>query len=480
MGYDVNQALQDGYSVKEVSNYLKFDYDKAIKDGYTDDEITAFLMMDREQPVTEWEKPLEWGDVPLEAVKNIPGSAWEFGKNIYQAVRHPVKTVKVLGKVAVGGVQKAIPGEQKQEKYFNATMDFFKERYGGEENLKQTIATDPVGFLTDVSAVLGGAGIVVSGVGKVSKVSAVSKVAERTGKVGRIVDPLATVGEALKAKTAVNSAVKTVLQFSKKESVFKVDDLANAFMAKGLNVTRSSLKSLDKKIAKIKNKINKIIDEKTATGIKIKTDDIVKSLDELTEDAARQGLELSDIKIIEKLKNQFREMHGAELTPRQVQDIKVGLNKGFKGNLNEKFGQIRAKVRDKIRFEAKTKLEELNPELKYLNKDEGVMIELRKAINTAINEFEKRPTFESKGLMAGGIAGGVVGGVVGVQMGDPLLGLAFAGVSALTVKVLVNPKVSIAFAKAIRLAKIRAIQGTRYGTRPAFQAGRLEKLITEE
>ncbi|KKM82054.1 hypothetical protein LCGC14_1323520, partial [marine sediment metagenome] len=43
--------------------------------------------------------PPEWADVPLEALKNIPSSSIELGKNIYQAIRHPIETGKALGTV---------------------------------------------------------------------------------------------------------------------------------------------------------------------------------------------------------------------------------------------------------------------------------------------------------------------------------------------------------------------------------------------
>ena len=40
--------------------------------------------------------------LPLEAFKNIPRSTLQFGKDIWQAVRHPVQTGKALGSVALG------------------------------------------------------------------------------------------------------------------------------------------------------------------------------------------------------------------------------------------------------------------------------------------------------------------------------------------------------------------------------------------
>lgn len=486
MAFDINSALKEGYTVKEVSKFLKFDYDNAIKEGYTDDDVVSFLMMDKQQPIKVTETDtLDWGDVPLEAVKNIPSSALEYGKNIWQALRHPIKTGKALSDIVVGAMQPLLPEDirafPKQQEMAAQVGSFFKERYGGIENLKKTIAEDPVGFLTDISVPLTIGGAAVTKVGTISKVSGLAKAGRATQVVGRVAEPIGAIGAGVgglaKLRQPVNSLVKTALQMSKQKGLVKIDELADAFIAKGLNIRRSSLKMLDRDINKVRGAINQIVDKKTTAGIQIKTDNIVKALDDLTTNAAKQGLETLDLRIIERMKGQFSELHGATLTPRQVQDLKVGLNKGFKGNINERFGQVRAKVRDKLRVGAKTQLEELHPELKTLNKNEGVMIELRNSIEEAIIRLEKTPTFESKGLIAGGIAGSVVGGAVGVAVGDIATGLKFAVAAALTAKLLTNPRVQVALAKALTKARLITTQAGRVQrvTRPAFQAGRIAR-----
>jgi hypothetical protein len=125
--------------------------------------------------------PIEWSQVPAMAAQNFVPSAAQLGKDVFNMVRHPVETATSIGNLAVGGVQKLIPGEQEKEKYANAMGQFLSERYGGEDEFKRTLATDPVGFLADLSAfVTGGAGAVRGAAAGVAKAAATGGAVART------------------------------------------------------------------------------------------------------------------------------------------------------------------------------------------------------------------------------------------------------------------------------------------------------------
>lgn len=132
-----------------------------------------------------------WGSVPLEAASNIPSSAANLLTGLYQSVRHPIETGKGLLAAGQGGtvnlmpqayidwLNKVQPGlaEKRAEvsKVGDIVGQFYKERYGGAEELKKTLATDPVGAAADLSAILsGGAAIApkASTVGQVLKTGA--------------------------------------------------------------------------------------------------------------------------------------------------------------------------------------------------------------------------------------------------------------------------------------------------------------------
>lgn len=135
-----------------------------------------------------------WSDVPLAALKNTPASAIEFGKNLAQPFMHPVQTAENIGALGKGLYSKAEgalgyeqnPQEKAQvEAPANAVGDFFKQRYGGLDNLKKTMSEDPIGFLGDAATVLTGGELAV---GRVPGV--IGQTARAAGTVGGAIDPI--------------------------------------------------------------------------------------------------------------------------------------------------------------------------------------------------------------------------------------------------------------------------------------------------
>lgn len=159
---------------------------------------------------------MDWADVPVAAISNLPSSAGRFAKGIYEAVRHPVDTAENVGKVIEGGLRKIIPGggtrpEDPQEMQARLRMrnvdkaeavgQFFKDRYGSEQGFKQALATDPVGVASDAAAVLsGGAGLT----GKVG----LSSLSGGLQTASKAINPLSAVGYvAKKAAPMVGAAL---------------------------------------------------------------------------------------------------------------------------------------------------------------------------------------------------------------------------------------------------------------------------------
>lgn len=138
-----------------------------------------------EETITTAPETLTARQVAGQAFRNIPESGLQYGKDIFTAITDPIGTAKSIGELGLGIIQLAIPGEQANEQQAKAVGQYFANRYGGMENLKKTIATDPVGFLGDASVLLtGGASIA-------GKVGGLKEVAEAAKKAGQVIDPLA-------------------------------------------------------------------------------------------------------------------------------------------------------------------------------------------------------------------------------------------------------------------------------------------------
>jgi len=149
-------------------------------------------------------KKRSWKDVPGEAFVNIYPSAKTMATGLYQAVTNPVQTVSGIMDVAAGGLQNALPkpvvnfinqfetnpqAAQRAVQAANAAGGMLKDRYGSEEGLKNTLATDPVGAAGDLSLLLSGGG------GLAARTPMLTKTAPVLRKAANITDPLYLAGK---------------------------------------------------------------------------------------------------------------------------------------------------------------------------------------------------------------------------------------------------------------------------------------------
>ena len=146
---------------------------------------------------------MSWSDVPGQALSNAPHSAMEFGKAIVQPFMHPIETAKSIKNIGHGALQKAgVMSGDEDIKYADALGGFVKDRYGGMEQIKKTLATDPVGAAADLSmAFTGGSSALARAPGYIGRAG------EAAGAVGRAVDPINAAGKAVKGAAKVGSEV---------------------------------------------------------------------------------------------------------------------------------------------------------------------------------------------------------------------------------------------------------------------------------
>lgn len=139
-------------------------------------------------------------------IAGVPASASKFGKGIVDAVTSPMQTLNTLGKGVAGAVENLAPslvaktravGKQiipdslrnpndpsaTPKQTANAIGGFYKNRYGGVQNIKDTLYNDPIGSAADVAGLL-------SGVGGAAKVGGLVKVGGALSRAGEVLDPL--------------------------------------------------------------------------------------------------------------------------------------------------------------------------------------------------------------------------------------------------------------------------------------------------
>lgn len=137
------------------------------------------------------------------AAVNVIPSAFNLAGNIGSALLHPIRTIKGVGDVISGGVEKVLDKlgvtqniETEEKQKFEAMVNALKERYGGIENIKKTLINDPTGAALDIATILEGGGFalkaagtagktaeITSGLSKVEKAAEISRAA-KAGELG--------------------------------------------------------------------------------------------------------------------------------------------------------------------------------------------------------------------------------------------------------------------------------------------------------
>lgn len=179
----------------------------------------------------------------LQMLSNVPGSALNFASGLANAVLHPINTAGSLMDMGVGAVGSLVPDalktqldklnspdQQANADRANATAgavgQFYKNRYGGMDNLKQTVVEDPVGAIADLSSVLGVGGVLAPG-----------KVGQALNVASKYTNPLSVVAPTVRA---AGKAGKYVLGLT---TGVGPENIATAFQS-GKNVDSAFLKNL--------------------------------------------------------------------------------------------------------------------------------------------------------------------------------------------------------------------------------------------
>lgn len=149
----IETARKAGYSDDEIRRFLFSQpaAEDARKAGYTDAEIAAHFGLNNGEGMPGQR---EVTSLPQEAlgyvesmIGNVPESSLKFAQGVYEAATSPVETAKALGSAALSPVQTA-----------KAIGGYAAERYGSPQAALETLRTDPIGVLADISTVAGGAG----------------------------------------------------------------------------------------------------------------------------------------------------------------------------------------------------------------------------------------------------------------------------------------------------------------------------------
>ena len=364
-----------------------------------------------------------------ETISNVPASAYRVGEDIVSTVVHPVETAKGIGKLALGSVQKLVPGEQGYEYLADDFGQMVLDRYGSVENIMETIKTDPVGVVGDFATLLTGTGMGL-------KFANFGKASAAFSKAGAAIEPMTRVGKA--AKGATGQLIKKVYKAKSAEDLYQsavkfsttLDEgqrlrLAKTAVESGIMPTYDGLKKAWSKVNALNDRITNLIDKAQETGKTMSVKDLFKGFDDLEFRAlSESSLQITASNAIKKVKKEITDANNKisreKLTPKEAQALKQQtykeLEEYYEKNLET---PPTAEARKAVAKQAKLFLEEVIPEIKQLNKTEGSYLDLIKALDRPASRISNRDII-GIGTPIKASAGGIIAGPFGAAVGTGL------------------------------------------------------------
>lgn len=380
---------------------------------------------------------MSWGKTLVEAFQNTPSSAWNYATDIAKMVTPekwggygPLNTIKGMKDLAGSFGMKLVSGKQKDEELADSVIEFYKKRYGTEEEFKKQFAEDPIGILSDFSSIMMLGGGALSTAGKVGRVGKLAKIGKETSKIGAELEPL-NLARALTAKTTKIIPDSKLINVYRKgvkfgKSIDEVEQFKTSKVALENEImpTRKGLRKIQEKINDLNDTINKKIQKAAYQGHRFNIDDIYQDIDRISNIMKRNTDQPKVIdNAVKLIKKNWKEniKVGQTRNPLEIQKIKQNIYADLK-SFYEQFSNTPAKqtLRKQIAKNAKKMLESIIPEIKQLNREEGDLIRLYENIEGRANVISNRDIIDFGMAMrtgVGGAVGGMVAGAKGAEVG---------------------------------------------------------------
>lgn len=388
--------------------------------------------------------PAETGESPLKAglksLGNVPSSTFNLGKNVVQAIAHPIKTVQGVGDTLEGGIRtgiekvtgKELPSNEQTdqaESTFHTVAQGLKDRYGSVENAQRTATNDPVGFGADVlSLITGGASLA-------GKIPGVAKLAEGAAEA---VKPLTSIPSAV--NDTARSTVAGGLEKSAQRSLEKV--LAPTKEADKLTTQKilpelaqrskiaMSRKGLSNQVADELEQSGQAIDEawkNLPAGSTEKVKPVVDALESskskfmvdgvVVEPDAWKAADNLQKTILEVAKDSPEVSSESLRRVRQIWDESIARNKGFSKELSD---QDKISVKKDATNAIRKVLADNHPDIAKLNAEYSFWSKVDDVLGNTLKRKTGQATMQlgDKALGAGAVGGGTASaGVKGAIIG---------------------------------------------------------------
>lgn len=386
--------VPDGTSKEEIAAKLAGRY--GFPDDPNEPTQAASVAIEAVSEVPQFE--------PMTMIKNIPGSAYNYGADMANAVLNPIDTATAVWNLVQGIGDKAgldLNGKN-EEIYAEAMWRQIKKRYGSMDNFITTVNEDPVGVLADVTGfVTGGSAAAAKLLGSTS----------RAGKVAANIKKLASAGDPWNlatntTKAGVGKAVSAGLPERWYEEVVKFSNakltpkerskLYQTALDNKIEPTPRGVDKLNHTIEALSAQIDEIISTADNADTRIPARTVLRHMDDLKK--GKGGFKMdakADVQAIDGAIEQFNglldDMGRDYVTVRELQDFKTdrygNINFARKNQAGSRIGEDIDKT---LARGAKEAIEEVDPRVKDINALEGDLLELKPHLERASGRIGNR------------------------------------------------------------------------------------------
>lgn len=384
--------------------------------------------------------PVEQQNLLNDPIRTIGQSTIDAASDMVQPILHPINTLGAIGNLGKGIYNKFTPGIQPSEAAVDAIGEHYGNRYGGLEEIGNTLITDPAGMFLDVAGIASGGGALA---GKLPGLA--GKAGRAASNVGRSVDPInigLNAGRSIKKSllrnpTQANDLMKSAVKFGTTIAPEKVDKMVGTMLAHDIIPDSKGISLFDEKLAGFSANVDDLIRGATEQGVKIKRSSIMNGVQDLKNKMTDIGNAdpVGNLKKIDKTVKEWAEPFKDTkfITPEQAQKLKRNLYKDInfdKSNFASKIAKEEAK--GTLASGARRALEKAIPGIELQNRGYGDLLELQKPLKQAARRIANRdvggigrPIRSARGAAVGGAIGGSInpsliapGAVAGGWAGD--------------------------------------------------------------
>lgn len=379
-------------------------------------------------------------------VGNIPQSAGKYVSDIASAITSPVDTLKALGNTVAEGFTSFPPGEGAKKRadllgvdpefpHFKGMAGAIDARYGSVGNALNTLETDPVGALADVSGVMAGTGALTGAKGLTKAGMAIDPVniALNTGRAG---------AKALTPAELPSRIWSGAAKLGYSTDAAKQQKMIQTALDAGIRPTRAGLRKLNNLIDAKNSQLEKLIAEARVGGNRVPAARVMKYLRDVRKDLGGFKVEgASDLSKIDDVAKAFNE----HIKAKGINTVSVDDLQAFKRDAwdrikwepgRQEIPKAKQDAYKAMGRAAKEEIERLAPGVKGVNRELGDLLQLHtpnKGVGLAQSAQRNQGRFPVSfytptGATAGALmtpdnplVGALLGGVAGQMATSPAL-----------------------------------------------------------